>query len=922
MCVRDINVTNFSTPSVLLEQQPSCVDSSNNNNVRLGADCISYYTIDCLNTCDANASLYPELVVGGYRVAYECDEEERLLRIEAQTRLCRSEFGAGYCRENAIRKEPPSAEETRKKEPVKYLMECGYDVTLAIENAVEPVVSTTMKPNENYIDSMELLPSKHPLFDCGFTPFNCVVHPLPEEEEELWVDVDFNGWRETEETDSCQESVTIWEDDEVEYAAWWAEGRNGFGSVLIPGLWDNRNDYGQSARNVHRRCMDESKKLKQWKKLLNYWNVVRAHPILKNNRLSDVRRRNTMVKAARITVKMSAKLPQGRHRDHWRQPTFYTLEREENIPRDEQYIPRFGSSSKLRKRTQRDKIERRQYRPASLSYERSTRGSINKRTSISEKSFQLFSEFREARAEQKAKRNRLLPKPMKSNLGEDADEVCFPPVCNPPRTLPHDVIPPPSPPQSRPLQPYHSYREQLTPTDFVEDEHSYQSRLHSYRQHLAEEDDTESFEWLIFDSDFEVMEQASGDIPKLVTQAEDQKDLKLAHLLNSILHSAVLVAGKQSFIYEDKPRYAKRLLLRQMHLDFPAHFLPKPKTVFKPHQVGASKKDKASTKKALQADAGFTKGGTNVVDLNFDFVDNEDPFTSKAEKLKIGIVRILQRYVEYDPKVLPDEDWLMERVMGEWVNEGVGEEGQRRNRCWDYVVEPVPSLPEDRELNPGDGRDAGHAGWSPDHFAGQPEAEAARLTLPEILALRLYTGPAYTILQQSCRSESYEFQVTLFCLECAIVKLGSRNREQFNVFRGVKGQMPAEFQGAYFEDKALAIADKAFISATRDLNIALGPKYGGNIVYAFRCSAPQHAEITFDGWLKGGADVAWISQFPDEQEVLFPRYTELLPFPKAKRWVGWSDEMKRRTSQVEVYEFEPTYHYNEKHTCPNVPGLR
>ena len=102
---------------------------------------------------------------------------------------------------------------------------------------------------------------------------------------------------------------------------------------------------------------------------------------------------------------------------------------------------------------------------------------------------------------------------------------------------------------------------------------------------------------------------------------------------------------------------------------------------------------------------------------------------------------------------------------------------------------------------------------------------------------------------------------------------------------------------------------------------AVGDKYGGNILYVFKCSGSQHNEVTEDAWLKGGADVAWISQFPDEEEVLLPRYTELWAVAPARRFEGWSNDMKQKAAEKEVYEFEATYNYHYKFPCPNLRGL-
>lgn len=901
MCVREVNhksVTNeyeVVTNPLVQQHLLDCTTSEEEGNAHVGADCIGYYGIDCLNTCDL-----PEPVIGGYRVKDEGTEEERLLRLEAQTRLCRSEFGAGYSRENAIRRE---AEE--KKPPDlndRYLYECGYDVSMAIEHPPPPAPSRIERrrdilPTEAYENSLELT-CGHTLFDCGFSPFNCVAHPFPDEivESDMtqWVDVDFTNWQgggNKMDEHECQEMLELWERDSLEYNAWWPEARDGRGSLWIPGLWDHRNDYGMSAKHLHRWKNDEAAKIKLLTRMVRF---PQLQPLA--SKVRTFRLNNSTVKASRYLGKWARRYQQRYPGSNSALPISWVYKRkeEEDVeeePADEKdeksnndneqsylLVPQVPwRKERLMKREER--------RNLNMNYERPTVGSKNKRANVARAMLAHFYEQKE----HKAKRDRLVPKPIPVKENDNP--------YHPPRPC---VVAPELEPESD--KPQINYREMLCPLEFMQP------------QVVRWQEEQEQLSSKPHDVTSLRIEHYAGCHPV---------DRRVGNLLLAAIRLEAQRGSRRAFDHSPRRDEPLRLYKKFLHLDFPVFIPVAPKKVV--HKVGPQPKGKKPSKSQTNVDAGFTKGGADVIDLNFDLMDESpNTFSLKAEKLKTGIVYMLQRYVDYDPRVLPDEAWLLERMMGEWVNEGMGEEGQRRNRCWDYVTEPVPRLASERELNPGDGRDEGHAGFSPADFANMPEAQHARLTLPEILALRLYTGPAYVILQQSCRREGVEFQVTLLCLEMAIVKLGSKNREQYSVFRGVKGQMPAEFQGAYYQDRQLAIADKAFISATRDLSVALGPKYGGNIVYVFRCGAPQHAEITFDGWLKGGADVAWISQFPDEQEVLFPRYTELLPFPKAKRLTGLSDTTKQdlAASGVEVYEFEPTYHYNEKHTCPNLPGLR
>ena len=69
------------------------------------------------------------------------------------------------------------------------------------------------------------------------------------------------------------------------------------------------------------------------------------------------------------------------------------------------------------------------------------------------------------------------------------------------------------------------------------------------------------------------------------------------------------------------------------------------------------------------------------------------------------------------------------------------------------------------------GRDVGHEGWTIQDFAAHPVAVAAGLSEVDVLALRLYTGKGYWLINNSCRAARPDFAVTAFVANRAIGRI-------------------------------------------------------------------------------------------------------------------------------------------------------
>jgi hypothetical protein len=253
----------------------------------------------------------------------------------------------------------------------------------------------------------------------------------------------------------------------------------------------------------------------------------------------------------------------------------------------------------------------------------------------------------------------------------------------------------------------------------------------------------------------------------------------------------------------------------------------------------------------------------------------------------------------------PCDTWLYSKMRKEW---SVGAE---RVEHWAYVHQKVPAGAQPR------GRDEGHQGLDLKDFVHHRMAKQAGLTLAEVAALRLYTGPAYVMINGSHRKGLPDvFPVTSYCLEAAIIKLALIAPKR-DTLRGMSGRMPSTFVEAYEGGQSIrhgdAICDSAFMSTSKAINVAMTGNYGGQTLCVIRGRKNR------DGFLRSGADVSWVSQYPHEEEVLFPCFTELWYVKKDKR--DYKQKWYSDRNCKEVYEFTVRCYYNTKRKCPFVAGM-
>ena len=269
-------------------------------------------------------------------------------------------------------------------------------------------------------------------------------------------------------------------------------------------------------------------------------------------------------------------------------------------------------------------------------------------------------------------------------------------------------------------------------------------------------------------------------------------------------------------------------------------------------------------------------------------------FCSSVVSLSYGDRTVYARGSDDLVRELPhkmEDEWLREStVWSDW--KGVSYTGEE---IWGYVTGPATS----QVCTPGL-RDAENVGMLPTDFQERahthirqrkPDASSAELlTLDEVLSVRIYTGPGYQPLNgwlrktaqltttEERRAAALDMQTTFGATAghviSAIRKIAAANLPEENVrplFRGLKGQLPASF---WLPDaKGIVCAcDVAFKStslgrATPIHYMAQPPSQ--NLLWEIQ------AGVEDDVGYHCGAEVAFLSQFAGEREVLFPPYVML-----------------------------------------------
>ena len=200
--------------------------------------------------------------------------------------------------------------------------------------------------------------------------------------------------------------------------------------------------------------------------------------------------------------------------------------------------------------------------------------------------------------------------------------------------------------------------------------------------------------------------------------------------------------------------------------------------------------------------------------------------------------------------------------------------------------------------------------------------EHALLTMEEVLAVRLYSGPAYqpinTFLRQiSSLTASFRatvgqhpgltYAATVGHICRAIRKLAAvatPEEARAPLFRGVRGNLEKVFWVPDANDMVCAV-DMAFMSTSRARMTPINymASEGSNVLWRL------HPQVESDSGFHSGASIDMLSQFAGEEEVMFPPCTMLIvkeePKLAAAKRAGDVERIKRL--EKERGEVHPLY---------------
>ena len=155
-----------------------------------------------------------------------------------------------------------------------------------------------------------------------------------------------------------------------------------------------------------------------------------------------------------------------------------------------------------------------------------------------------------------------------------------------------------------------------------------------------------------------------------------------------------------------------------------------------------------------------------------------------------------------------------------------------------------------------------------DDFVAAPNSREAELEEAHVLALRLYTTKAYLLINNPLRDlgrhergEAHPLPVTVAFLAEAIRRLRAVGAKMANarspvvLYRGLANRTAPP---AFFKEGG---TEHAPMSTTNDLSVA--------VRYSASRSSVLLRMVT-KSFIERGADISYLSAFPEEAEVLFP----------------------------------------------------
>ena len=222
------------------------------------------------------------------------------------------------------------------------------------------------------------------------------------------------------------------------------------------------------------------------------------------------------------------------------------------------------------------------------------------------------------------------------------------------------------------------------------------------------------------------------------------------------------------------------------------------------------------------------------------------------------------------------------RIQGDGVGEIQWEFSTLGEHCDDkdrerfaYVFEQPAAL---LEQDNGKKRDIGNEGLTLDDFCKQPDARKAGLTKEHVLALRLYTSNSYGRINDPLRDgiKPHPFAATTYYIHDAIAKLRlTRANDATAVrtfWRGLDDMAVSD------DFMAQGGTEIGCMSTTESIDVARKfAKVRGYVEAGEEKANPLLLKVEATSLMVCGADIGWLSMYPEEKEVLFPPLTYLRP---------------------------------------------
>ena len=342
-----------------------------------------------------------------------------------------------------------------------------------------------------------------------------------------------------------------------------------------------------------------------------------------------------------------------------------------------------------------------------------------------------------------------------------------------------------------------------------------------------------------------------------------------------------------------------------------------------PTTISTEKKD--DTKKEEKIEATNTRAPTLTYMSCMKVFDKGNLFTREVAQRKTA---------KFPMGKQPTPEWIFAEMQQEWCRPDTQE-------AWDYCTNPVPHDKEKR-LDPYKiERDKGNEGMTLMDFLKKPTSQKAKLEKHEVLSLRLYTGPGYSVLNGSLRKVEMRFAITSRVISIAIVKITDAIGRAKRCYRGMSIDLAGDYKEYYnkMQDELLSSNTKTVKKSTNLPGSKAGGLVGGlmsglgkvvdvaekvvdtvidvakhnwervegfvgpvpfdpaplsfttklGVVEAFTYGKETGITLCFvekDYCRKEtavlkigvGADVDWVSQYPTEAEILFPPFTAMLPY--------------------------------------------